>query len=151
MAAQHSQCFAAWYGHCPGLKVISPYDSEDYKGLFKAAVRDPDPVVFLENELMYGTTFDIADEVLDENFVLPIGKAKVQRQGTDITLAAHSIGVGFCMSAAEILAKEGISCEVINLRSIRPLDIDTVNKSVMKTNHLVTVEGNCLMISRYHI
>merc|ERR1712216_510092 len=91
VAAQHSQCFAAWYGHCPGLKVISPYDSEDCKGLLKAAVRDPDPCVFLENELLYGTTFDIADEVLGEDFVVPIGKAKVQRQGKDITLVAHSI------------------------------------------------------------
>jgi len=141
VAAQHSQCFAAWYGHCPGLKVISPYDSEDCRGLLKAAIRDPDPVVFLENELVYGTTFDISDDVLDENFVLPIGKAKVQKEGKDITLVAHSIGVKFCMDAAEILAKEGISCEVINLRSIRPLDIDTVNESVKKTHHLITVEG----------
>merc|ERR1712024_205712 len=141
VAAQHSQCFAAWYGHCPGLKVISPFDSEDCKGLLKAAVRDPDPCVFLENELLYGTTFDIADEVLGEDFVVPIGKAKVQRQGKDITLVAHSIGVGFCMGAADILAKDGISCEVINLRSIRPLDIDTVNESVKKTKHLITVDG----------
>merc|ERR1711953_5426 len=141
VAAQHSQCFAAWYGHCPGLKVISPYDSEDCKGLLKAAVRDPDPVVFLENELVYGTTFDIEDKVLEEDFVLPIGKAKVMREGKDITLVSHSIGVGFCMGAAELLAKEGISVEVVNLRSIRPLDMDTVNKSVMKTNHLITVEG----------
>merc|ERR1711981_337448 len=141
VAAQHSQCFAAWYGHCPGLKVISPYDSEDCKGLLKASIRDPDPVVFLENELVYGTTFDIDDNVLDADFVVPIGKAKVQRQGKDITLVSHSIGVGFCMGAAEILAKEGISCEVVNLRSIRPLDMDTVNKSVMKTNHMITVEG----------
>ena len=107
----------------------------------QAAIRDPDPVVFLENELVYGTTFDISDDVLDENFVLPIGKAKVQKEGKDITLVAHSIGVKFCMDAAELLAKEGISCEVINLRSIRPLDIDTVNESVKKTHHLVTVEG----------
>jgi len=141
VAAQHSQCFAAWYGHCPGLKVISPYDAEDCKGLLKAAVRDPDPVVFLENELVYGTTFDIEDKVLEEDFVLPIGKAKVMREGKDITLVSHSIGVGFCMGAAELLAKEGISVEVVNLRSIRPLDMDTVNKSVMKTNHLITVEG----------
>merc|ERR1711953_1012639 len=141
VAAQHSQCFAAWYGHCPGLKVISPYDSEDCKGLLKASIRDPDPVVFLENELVYGTTFDIEDKVLEEDFVLPIGKAKVMREGKDITLVSHSIGVGFCMGAAELLAKEGISVEVVNLRSIRPLDMDTVNKSVMKTNHLITVEG----------
>ena len=141
VAAQHSQCFAAWYGHCPGLKVISPYDSEDCKGLLKSAVRDPDPCVFLENELMYGTTFDIEDKVMDEDFLVPIGKAKVMRQGKDITLVSHSIGVGFCMGAAELLAKEGISAEVVNLRSIRPLDMDTVNQSVMKTNHLITVEG----------
>merc|ERR1712209_274344 len=141
VAAQHSQCFAAWYGHCPGLKVISPYDAEDCKGLLKAAVRDPDPVVLLENELVYGTTFDIEDKVLEEDFVLPIGKAKVMREGKDITLVSHSIGVGFCMGAAELLAKEGISAEVVNLRSIRPLDMDTVNKSIMKTNHLITVEG----------
>merc|ERR1711983_257843 len=141
VAAQHSQCFAAWYGHCPGLKVISPYDAEDCKGLLKAAVRDPDPVVFLENELVYGTTFDIEDKVLDENFILPIGKAKIMRAGTDVTLVAHSIGVGFAVDAAAELAKEGISAEVINLRSIRPLDMDTVNESIKKTNHCITVEG----------
>ena len=100
----------------------------------------------MENELMYGTTFDVEDEVLDENFTVPIGKAKIQRPGKDITLVSHSIGVGFCMGAAEILAKEGISAEVINLRSIRPLDMDTVNKSVMKTNHLITVEGKTIAI-----
>ena len=141
VAAQHSQCFAAWYAHCPGLKVISPYDSEDCKGLLKAAVRDPDPVVFLENELLYGTAFDVEDKVFESDFLLPIGKAKIMRQGSDCTLVAHSIGVGFALSAADELAKEGISVEVINLRSIRPLDMDTVNKSVIKTHHCVTVEG----------
>merc|ERR1712051_853325 len=141
VAAQHSQCFAAWYAHCPGLKVISPYDSEDCKGLLKAAVRDPDPVVFLENELLYGTAFDVEDAVMESDFILPIGKAKIQRAGTDISLVAHSIGVGFAMDAAELLAKEGISCEVVNLRSIRPLDMDTVNESVKKTGHAITVEG----------
>merc|ERR1712212_1014579 len=141
VAAQHSQCFAAWYAHCPGLKVVSPYDSEDCKGLLKASVRDPDPVVFLENELMYGTAFDVDDKVLDPEFILPIGKAKIMRAGTDVTLVAHSIGVGFAVDAAAELAKEGISAEVINLRSIRPLDMDTVNQSIMKTNHLITVEG----------
>merc|ERR1719454_773620 len=110
VAAQHSQCFAAWYAHCPGLMVISPYDSEDCKGLLKAAIRDPDPVVFLENEITYGQAFDIEEAVLDPGFVLPIGKAKIQRAGTDISLVAHSIGVGFAMDAADILAKEGISC-----------------------------------------
>merc|ERR1712241_135082 len=113
VAAQHSQCFAAWYGHCPGLKVISPYDAEDCKGLLKAAIRDPDPVVFLENELMYGVSFDTDEEVFDKEFLLPIGKAKVMREGKDITLVSHSIGVGFCMGAAELLAKEGISVEVV--------------------------------------
>merc|ERR1711962_972244 len=118
VAAQHSQCFAAWYAHCPGLKVISPYDSEDCKGLLKAAVRYPDPVVFLENELLYGTAFDVEDKVLESDFVLPIGKAKLMRQGSDCTIVAHSIGVGFAIAAAEELAKDGISVEVINLRSI---------------------------------
>merc|ERR1712117_732355 len=113
VAAQHSQCFAAWYGHCPGLKVVSPYDSEDCKGLLKASVRDPDPVVFLENELMYGTAFDVDDKVLDPEFILPIGKAKIMRAGTDVTLVAHSIGVGFAVDAAAELAKEGISAEII--------------------------------------
>jgi len=141
VAAQHSQCFAAWYAHCPGLKVISPYDSEDCKGLLKAAVRDPDPVVFLENELLYGTAFDVEDAVMESDFVLPIGKAKIQRPGTDCTLVCHSIGVGFALEAAAELDKEGISCEVVNLRSIRPLDMDTVNQSIMKTHHCLTVEG----------
>lgn len=103
--------------------------------------------MFLENELLYGQSFDIDDSVLDADFVLPFGKAKIMRQGKDITLVSHSIGVGFCVAAAEILAKEGISCEIVNLRSIRPLDMDTVNKSIMKTNHLITVEGsfnNCV-------
>ena len=111
------------------------------KGLLKAAVRDPDPVVFLENELLYGTAFDVEDKVMEPDFILPIGKAKIMRSGSDISLVAHSIGVGFAMSAAEELAKEGISAEVINLRSIRPLDMDTVNTSVMKTHHCITVEG----------
>jgi len=141
VAAQHSQCFAAWYAHCPGLKVISPYDSEDCRGLLKAAIRDPDPVVFLENELLYGTAFDIDDKVADPDFILPIGKAKIMREGTDCTLVAHSIAVQFCIQAAEQLEKEGISVEVVNLRSIRPLDMDTVNESVMKTHHCITVEG----------
>jgi len=140
VAAQHSQCFAAWYAHCPGLKVLSPYDSEDAKSLLKAAIRDPDPVIFLENELMYGTPYEMSDEVLAKDYVAPIGKAKVQRQGRDVTLVSMSMGVHFCMTAAEELAKDGISVEVINLRSIRPLDIDTVNQSLKKTSHLITVE-----------
>ena len=138
---------------------MSPYDAEDCKGLLKAAIRDPDPVVFLENEITYGQAFDIQEAVLDPGFVLPIGKAKVMRPGTDITIVGHSIGVGFAMDAAVELEKQGISCEVsaeqhkifgtsakkylqvINLRSIRPLDMDTINESIKKTNHCMTVEG----------
>jgi len=141
VAAQHSQCFAAWYAHCPGLKVVSPYDAEDCKGLLKASVRDPDPVVFLENEILYGQAFDVDESVLKEDFILPIGKAKIMRPGTDITIVGHSIGVGFALDAAAILEKEGISCEVVNLRSIRPMDMDTINESIKKTNHCMTVEG----------
>lgn len=141
VAAQHSQCFAAWYGSCPGLKVISPYSSEDCKGLLKAAIRDNDPVVFLENELMYGTSFDVGDEVLSEDFLLPIGKAKIERPGKHVTLVAHSKPVGLCLEAAKELESIGVECEVINLRTIRPMDDETIIKSVMKTNHLVTVEG----------
>ncbi|GMH15100.1 hypothetical protein Nepgr_016941 [Nepenthes gracilis] len=140
VAAQHSQCYAAWYGSCPGLKVLSPYSSEDNRGLLKAAIRDPDPVVFLENELLYGQSFPVSEEVLDSNFFLPIGKAKIERDGTDVTVTAYSRMVGHALEAAEILAKEGISAEIINLRSIRPLDRATINASVRKTNRLVTVE-----------
>lgn len=141
VGAQHSQCFAAWYGSVPGLKVISPYDSEDCRGLLKAAIRDNSPTVFLENELMYNEKFRCDSAVMDENFTLPIGKAKVMREGTDVTLVGHSKAVGTCMEAAELLASNGISAEVINLRSIRPLDTDTIAESVKKTNRLVTVEG----------
>lgn len=141
MAAQHSQCFAAWYAQCPGLKVISPYSAEDCRGLLKAAIRDPDPVVFLENEILYGQAFDISDEVKSKDFVLPIGKAKVERSGDRITLVAHSLGVKTCLEAAQQLSASGVEAEVINLRSVRPLDIETIIASVMKTNHLVTCEG----------
>jgi pyruvate dehydrogenase E1 component beta subunit len=140
VGAQHSQCFGAWFSHCPGLKVISPYSAEDCRGLLKAAIRDDNPVVFLENELLYGNSFDVSDEVLDKNFVLPIGKAKVEREGDRVTLIAHSKAVGLCLDAAEQLAKEGINVEVVNLRSLRPLDEETIVKSVMKTNHLISVE-----------
>ncbi|GMP57509.1 hypothetical protein CsSME_00021573 [Camellia sinensis var. sinensis] len=140
VGAQHSQCFAAWYGACPGLKVLAPYSSEDARGLLKAAIRDPDPVVFLENELLYGESFRISAEVLDSSFCLPIGKAKVEREGKDVTITTFSRMVGYAIEAAEILAKEGISAEVINLRSIRPLDRATINASVRKTSRLVTVE-----------
>ena len=137
VAAQHSQCFAAWYGQVPGLKVVSPWSGADAKGLLKAAIRDPNPVVFLENELMYGATFDVPES---EDFVIPIGKAKIERAGTDVTITAFSRMVGFALEAAEKLAEEGISAEVINLRTIRPLDTATIVNSVMKTNRIVSVE-----------
>lgn len=141
VAAQHSQCFAAWYAHCPGLKVVSPWNSEDAKGLLKAAIRDDNPVVVLENELMYGVPFDMSEEAQSKDFVVPIGKAKIERSGSHVTLVSHSRFVGHCLDAAAVLAKEGIECEVINMRTIRPMDTDTIEASVMKTNHLVTVEG----------
>lgn len=140
VGAQHSQCFAAWYGHCPGLKVLSPYSAEDCRGLLKSEIRDPDPVVFLENELMYGISMDTSDDVLSKEFLIPIGKAKIEKTGDRITLVAHSKAVGTCLEAAKHLSAAGIDAEVINLRSIRPLDAETIIKSVMKTNHLVTVE-----------
>jgi pyruvate dehydrogenase E1 component beta subunit len=140
VAAQHSQCFAAWYGSVPGLKVVSPWDGEDCRGLLKAAIRDDDPVVVLENELMYGLEFEIPAAAMDPNFLIPIGKAKVMRQGKDVTIVAFSRPVGMVMQAAAELEKKGISCEVINLRSIRPLDTDTIIESVKKTHRLVTVE-----------
>lgn len=140
VGAQHSQCYAAWYASCPGLKVLVPYSSEDARGLLKAAIRDPDPVIFLENELLYGESFPVSAESLDSSFCLPIGKAKVEKEGKDVTITAFSKMVGYALQAAKELAKEGISAEVINLRSIRPLDRATINASVRKTNRLVTVE-----------
>ena len=142
VGAQHSQDYCAWYGSVPGLKVISPWSAADHRGLLKAAIRDPNPVCFLENELLYGVSFPITKEELSDDFVLPIGKAKVEKEGTDLTVVAHSKMVTHSLEAAEILEKEaGIKVEVINLRSIRPLDIETIIASVKKTNHLVTVEG----------
>jgi pyruvate dehydrogenase E1 component beta subunit len=141
VGAQHSQCYGAWYAHCPGLKVISPYSAEDCRGLMKAAIRDPDPIVFLENEILYGLPFEVSEEVKSKDFVLPIGKAKIERTGDRITLVAHSKAVGTCLEAAQELASAGIEAEVINLRTLRPLDEETIIRSVMKTNHLVTVEG----------
>jgi pyruvate dehydrogenase E1 component beta subunit len=137
VAAQHSQCYASWYAHCPGLKVVAPWSSADAKGLLRAAIRDPNPVIVLENEILYGQTFDCPT---DEEFILPIGKAKVERAGTDVTLVAFSLMVGLAMQAADELAKQGISAEVVNLRTLRPLDIGTIAASVRKTNRLVTVE-----------
>merc|ERR1719244_1889944 len=141
VGAQHSQCFGAWYSHCPGLKVISPYSAEDCRGLLKAAIRDPDPVVFLENEIMYGVSMEMPDECMSKDYVIPIGKSKVEREGKHITLVSHSRSVGTCLEAADTLAGEGIESEVINLRTLRPLDEEPIIKSVMKTNHCVTVEG----------
>ncbi|MDC7681826.1 pyruvate dehydrogenase complex E1 component subunit beta [Asticcacaulis sp. BYS171W] len=138
VGAQHSQDYSAWYANVPGLKVIAPYDAADAKGLMKAAIRDPNPIVFLEHEMMYGLEFDIPAE--GEDFVLPIGKAKIQKEGKDVTIVAHSRMVGFALKAAEKLAEEGIDAEVVNLRTLRPLDTDTVIASVKKTNRLVTVE-----------
>ena len=137
VGAQHSQDYAAWYGSVPGLKVICPYDAADAKGLLKAAIRDPNPVVFLENEMLYGHEFDVPEG--DEHLV-PIGKALVRRQGSTVTLVAYSRMVGLALEAAEQLAGEGIEAEVIDLRTIRPLDHDTVVESVKKTNRLVTIE-----------
>jgi pyruvate dehydrogenase E1 component beta subunit len=137
VAAQHSQCYASWYAHIPGLKVVAPWSAADAKGLLRAAIRDPNPVVFLENEILYGHSFECPT---DEDFILEIGKAKVEREGSDVTLVAFSIEVGLAMQAAEKLAEEGISAEVINLRSLRPLDTETIVRSVKKTNRLVTLE-----------
>lgn len=140
VGAQHSQCYAPWYGSVPGLKVVAPYSCEDARGLLKAAIRDPDPVVFLENELLYGESFPVSEEVLDPSFALPIGKAKIEKEGTDVTITAFSRMVGYALKAAETLAKEDINAEIINIRSIRPLDRSSINASVRKTNRLVTVE-----------
>lgn len=137
VGAQHSQCFASWYMHVPGLKVVTPWSAADAKGLLKAAIRDPNPVVFLENEILYGQSFDVPT---DPDFILPIGKAKIEREGKDVTLIAFSIMVGKALEAAEKLAAEGIDAEVINLRSLRPLDIETILVSAQKTNRIVSVE-----------
>ena len=137
VAAQHSQCYASWYAHCPGLKVVSPWSSKDAKGLLKSAIRDPDPVIFLENEVMYGQSFSCPD---DKNFTLPIGKANIEKEGNDVTIIAFSIMVGKSLEAAEILEDKNINAEVINLRTLRPLDIDTIIESVKKTNRVVTCE-----------
>ena len=141
VGAQHSQDYTAWYGSIPGLKVVSPWSAEDAKGLLKAAIRDPNPVVVLENELMYGQTFKLSAEAQKDDFVLPIGKAKVEREGKDVTLVSVSRTVGQCMAVADRLAKEGIDCEVINMRSIQPLDHETLVASVKKTNRIVAVDS----------
>ena len=137
VAAQHSQNYGPWYASVPGLIVIAPYDAQDAKGLLKAAIRSEDPVVFLENELMYGRTFEVPK--LDD-YVLPIGKARIVRAGKDVTIVSYSIGVGVALEAAEKLAAEGIDAEVIDLRTLRPLDTATVLESLKKTNRMVVVE-----------
>ena len=137
VGAQHSQCFASWYAHVPGLKVVAPWSAADAKGLMKAAIRDPNPVVFLENEIMYGQSFEVPT---DPDYVIPLGRAKIEREGSDVTIVAFSIMVGKAMEAAEKLAEQGIDAEVINLRTIRPLDRYTILESVKKTNRIVCCE-----------
>ncbi len=137
VAAQHSQCYASWYAHCPGLKVVAPYSAADAKGLLKSAIRDPNPVIFLENEILYGRSFEVPQS---DDWLVPIGKARLVRPGGDVTIAAFSIMVGKAMEAAEALAAEGIDAEVIDLRTLRPLDSATIVESVKKTNRLVTAE-----------
>lgn len=139
-AAQHSQCFAAWYSSCPGLKVVAPYSSEDAKGLMKAAIRDNNPVVVLEHELLYGTEFPMSDEAQSKDWVIPFGKAKIEKEGTDVTIIAFSKMVGLALEAADVLSAKGVSCEVINLLSIRPLDRDAIVNSVKKTGRVVSIE-----------
>ena len=137
VAAQHSQCFSAWYAHIPGLKVIAPYTASDAKGLLKAAIRDPNPVVFLENEILYGKSFELPKV---DDWILPIGKAKVVREGDDVTIVSFLRGMAYALEAADNLADEGVSAEVIDLRTLRPLDMETIIESVKKTNRIVTVE-----------
>jgi pyruvate dehydrogenase E1 component beta subunit len=137
VAAQHSQCYASWYAHCPGLKVVAPYTGADHKGLLKAAIRDPNPVVFLEHELVYGESFPVP---LDPDFLVPIGKARIARAGEHVTITAFSRMVKLALLAAEELAKSGLSAEIVDLRSLRPFDVETVVASVKKTNRIVAVE-----------
>ncbi len=137
VAAQHSQDYAPWYAHVPGLIVIAPYSAADAKGLLKAAIRDPNPVVFLEHEMLYGDTMPVPKV---EDWVLPIGKAKIACEGTDVSIVSYSRGVKFALAAADVLADEGISAEVVDLRTLRPMDVESVISSVKKTNRLVTVE-----------
>ncbi len=137
VGAQHSQDYAAWYAQIPGLKVVMPYSASDAKGLMKTAIRDPNPVIFLENEILYGRSFDVP--VMDD-FTVPFGKAKIWREGTDVTIVSFGIGMTYALEAAEKLAEDGISAEVVDLRTLRPLDYDTLLASVMKTNRCVTVE-----------
>jgi len=142
VAAQHSQDYVAWYGQIPGLKVVSPWSAEDAKGLLKAAIRDPNPVIVLENEIMYGQTFPLSPEAQSKDFLIPIGKAKIERSGKDLTFVSHSINVGRCLAAADILKeKHGVEAEVINIRSAKPLDVDAIVESIKKTNRIVSVDS----------
>ena len=141
VAAQHSQCFAGWYSSVPGLKVVAPWSSEDAKGLIKAAIRDENPVVVLENELLYGTEFPMSDEAQSSDFVIPFGQAKVEKEGTDVSIVTFSKCVGDSLEVAKALEGEGISVEVINLLTLRPIDRDAIINTVKKTNRLVTVES----------
>lgn len=138
--AQHSQCFAAWYGSVPGLKVVAPWNNDDHRGLLKSAIRDDNPVVVLEAELLYGQTFPVSPEAQSKDYLLPFGQANIEREGHDVTIVSYSRGVGLSMEAAATLAEEGIHAEVVNLRSIRPIDVETIVRSIQKTNRLVTVE-----------
>lgn len=140
VAAQHSQDYSAWYSSVPGLKVVAPYSAEDYKGLIKTAIRDDNPVVVLEDELLYGVAFPVSNEAMTEHFTVPFGLAKIERAGTDVTLVGYSRSVQTCLEGAVELEKLNISAEVINLRSLRPLDFETIRTSVIKTHRLVTVE-----------
>jgi pyruvate dehydrogenase E1 component beta subunit len=137
VGAQHSQCYASWYAHCPGLKVVAPWSAADAKGLLRASIRDPNPIIFLENEILYGQSFPVP-KIAD--YLVPIGKAKVVRSGSDVTIVAWSMGMTYALKAAEQLAKDNISAEVIDLRTLRPMDSETVIESVKKTGRVVTVE-----------
>ena len=140
VAAQHSQCFAAWYSSVPGLKVVAPYSAEDARGLLKSAVRDENPVVILENELLYGTPFPLSDEAQSKDFLIPFGKAKIEKEGKDVSIVTFSKMVGYSLEVAKNLESEGISVEVVNLRSLRPIDRQAIVDTVKKTNRLVCVE-----------
>jgi len=139
-SAQHSQCFAAWFSQCPGLKVVAPYSAEDAKGLMKAAIRDPNPVVVLEHELLYGTAFPMSDEAQSKDFVIPFGKAKIEVEGSDVTIIAFSKMVGLAIEAAEAMKAKGVSVEVVNLLSIRPIDRDAIINSAKKTGRVLSIE-----------
>jgi pyruvate dehydrogenase E1 component beta subunit len=148
VAAQHSQCFAAWYAHIPGLKVIAPYFADDFKGLLKSAIRDPNPVIFLENEISYGLTHDVDSKVLEDDYLVPIGKSRIVKEGNDLTIVTFSIYVKYAIEAAQILADEhGVDVEIIDLRTIKPLDFESIKKSLEKTNKLITVEEGFPVVS----